>query len=376
MTFIMELFGAPLGFILWFLYHIVENYAVALILFTIVVKLCLIPLAIKQQKGNIKMQIIQPKIREIQNKYKDGKNQMEMQQELQELYKKEEYSMTAGCMPMLIQMPILFGLIDVVYRPLTHILRLSQETIASFTATMQAASIDLPNYAPEIAILKTIKDQPDLFADLDAVIIQSVLDMEMMFLGIDMALTPSFGFGLENLMFVPVLSAITAYIMSSITMKNSPSAADPAAAGNMKVMMFMGPIMSLWFTSIVPVGVGLYWIIGNLFGCVQAIVLNKLWNPREIAEKLKAEEEARILKEREERKEAKRLAKENGERAPKKSLNKKEANRQKLSQARERNNEQYLDEEEQNLDQATKDKLAAARKRNAEKYGDHKDTED
>ncbi|MEG1943050.1 MAG: membrane protein insertase YidC, partial [Angelakisella sp.] len=129
MNFIMEIFGYPLGFIMWAMYKIIPNYAVALVLFTVLTKILLVPLAIKQQKGSVKMQIMQPKVQELQTKYKN--NPQKMQDELQALYKRENYSMTAGCLPMLIQMPILFGLIDVIYKPLTHIMHVPAATLTA-----------------------------------------------------------------------------------------------------------------------------------------------------------------------------------------------------------------------------------------------------
>lgn len=348
MGFIMEVFGAPLGLVMWLMYQLVSNYAIALILFTIIIKLCLVPLAIKQQRGSIQMQLMQPKIREIQNRYKDGKNQMEMQQELQELYKKENYSMTAGCMPLLIQMPILFGLIDVVYKPLKHILRIDSATIDSMKGIMEQAGISLGNYAPEITILKTVQTDPSLFLDvIGSEIVTKIQSMDMMFLGLDMTQQPSLGFNL--LMLVPIISCATAYMMTMISMRNNPQAGEGANASTMKTMMYVSPLMSLWFTFMVPVGVGMYWIISNIFGCLQALVLNKFFNPKEIAEKMKAEAELKESLERKEKIEAKKLAKEKGEKVSEKGMSQKEINRQ---------------------------KLAAARKRNAEKYGDYENFDD
>ena len=161
---IMTVFGLPLGYIMWAMYQIVHNYGVAIILFTIVTKLLLIPLAIKQQKSTIKLQIIQPKMQEIQAKYKN--NPQKMNEEIQALYERENYSMTAGCLPMLIQFPIIFGLLDVVYRPLTHLLHISS------TAMEQAKQIAVgiigtnatSGYAPEIAVFNSIKADPAAYA--------------------------------------------------------------------------------------------------------------------------------------------------------------------------------------------------------------------
>ena len=112
MNFIMTIFGYPFGWLMYGLYHLVSNYGVALVLFTLIVKVLLFPLGLKQQKSSVKMQIIQPKIQEIQAKYKN--NQAKMNEELQALYAKENYNPMSGCGTLLIQFPVIFGLLDVV----------------------------------------------------------------------------------------------------------------------------------------------------------------------------------------------------------------------------------------------------------------------
>ena len=346
MNWIMELFGVPLGWIMWIMYELIPNYAIALLLFTITTKLLLLPLGIKQQKSSVKMQVMQPKIKELQTKYKS--NPQKMQEEMQLLYKRENYSMAAGCLPMLIQMPILFGLIDVIYKPLTHVMHIPKETIGIMQEIIKEAGITLTMYAPEIDMLKMVQKTPEMFTEIGADMIARIssldLIMDMGFFQLDMSLVPSFGFNL--LMLIPILSGATAFLMSFISMRANP--ASQQAGGSMKMMMYMMPLMSVWFTTMVPIGVGFYWIISNTFGAVQSVVLNKFWNPKDIAEKMKIEDEERHERERQEKIEAKRLAKENGEETNEKALSQKEINRQ---------------------------KLAAARKRNAEQYGDYSDTD-
>ena len=128
----------------------VSNYGVALVLFTLIVKLLLFPLGLKQQKSTVKMQIIQPKIQEIQAKYKN--NQAKMNEELQALYAKENYNPMSGCGTLLIQFPVIFGLLDVVYKPLTHLLRFSKETITALTEVAGTLGIATTGYAPQINI--------------------------------------------------------------------------------------------------------------------------------------------------------------------------------------------------------------------------------
>lgn len=337
MTFIMEIIGLPLGWIMWAMYKLIPNYAIALLLFTIITKLMLVPLSIKQQKGTVKMQIMQPKIQELQTKYKT--NPTKMQEELQALYKRENYSMTAGCLPMLIQFPILFGLIDVIYKPLTHIVRVPAEVLTQISEICTNVGVTLGGYAPQIDMLKAVQSDPGAFSAIGTEMITRISDLNLVCFGLDMSLVPSFGFNL--LMLIPILSGATAFLTSWISMKQNPSTAQ--AGGSMKAMMYMMPLMSVWFTTLVPVGVGLYWIMSNGVGLVQSVVLNKFWNPKEMAEKMRAEEEARHEQERAEKIEAKRLAKERGEDPDEKGLSQKEIDRQKLAEARRRNAEKYGD---------------------------------
>ena len=108
-------------------------------------------------------------------------------------------------------------------------------------------------------------------------------------------------------------------------------------------MMLMMPLMSLWFTFMVPAGAGLYWTISNVVAVGQTMVMNHFWNPKEIAEKMKAEEEARKERERQEKIEAKNRAKEQGRVEEEAALSQKEQNRRRLAEARRRNAEKYGD---------------------------------
>ena len=150
MNFIMTVFGYPFGWLMYGLYHLVSSYGLALVLFTLIVKALLFPLGLKQQKSSVKMQIIQPKMQEIQAKYKN--NQAKMNEELQALYAKENYNPMSGCGTLLIQFPVIFGLLDVVYKPLTHLLRFSKETIAALTEVASGLGVAVVGYAPQINI--------------------------------------------------------------------------------------------------------------------------------------------------------------------------------------------------------------------------------
>mgnify|MGYP002426633029 CR=1 FL=1 len=179
MNFIMTVFGYPFGWLMYGLYHLVSNYGVALVLFTIIVKLLLFPLGLKQQKSTVKMQIIQPKIQEIQAKYKN--NQAKMNEELQALYSKENYNPMSGCGTLLIQFPVIFGLLDVVYKPLTHLLRFSKETITALTEVAGTLGIATTGYAPQISIYQSVMQNPAAYSSVGADVIAKIQSLDMGF---------------------------------------------------------------------------------------------------------------------------------------------------------------------------------------------------
>ncbi|MEG1850112.1 MAG: membrane protein insertase YidC, partial [Oscillospiraceae bacterium] len=128
MNALFSFIGIPLGWIMYAINSVVHNYGITLIVFGVLVKVLMIPLGIKQQKGMIANARMQPKMQAIQKMY--GNNKQKYSEELQKLYDQEHFSPLSSCLPMLIQFPILFGMLDVIYYPIKHMLRLPADTIA------------------------------------------------------------------------------------------------------------------------------------------------------------------------------------------------------------------------------------------------------
>ena len=124
MNFIYELIGVPLGYLMSLIYNIVPNYAIAIILFTLVTKLLLFPFNYKTQKNAARMQLLQPKLNKLQKSF--ANNPTRLQEEQNKLYQEEGVNPMGSCLPAFIQMFLLFGVIDVVYKPIKHVLRLSK----------------------------------------------------------------------------------------------------------------------------------------------------------------------------------------------------------------------------------------------------------
>lgn len=335
----MYILGYPLGLIMRLLYNVLHSYGWALLLFTVLVKLAMVPLSIKQQKSSAKMAAIQPQLQEIQKMY--AKNQQKMNEELQKLYQREKYNPAGGCLPMLITFLVLFGLIDVIYKPMTHILALDDSIIQQAQTIMEGLGVAFSHYSPQTSIITSVQENPQAYAALGQELVSKIQAFDLNFLGINLGATPSFA--LNVLVLIPILSGVTAFLSSWITMRNNPTAMEGPGAGTMKTMMLISPLMSLWIAFQVPAGVGIYWIVSNLLMAVQSLILNKFYNPREMAEKAKQEAEARREQERAERIEAKKKAREGDAEAKAKAKTQKEINRQKLAEARKRDAEKYGD---------------------------------
>lgn len=344
MNTILSWIGTPLGWIMYLCYSVAKNYGIALIMFTVLTKLVLLPLAIKQQKGMVKMAMFRPKLEEIQKKYQ--KNPTKMNEELNALYAEEGYNPMAGCLPTLIQMPILLGLINVIYYPLTHILRLPGEVISQTIeiARTVLGEAGMNSYSAEMSVINAVSRDPGAFSQVGDQVVSQIQSFDFTFFGLDMAATPTFAFNL--LLLVPVLSGLSSFVMARISMKmNSATTGETgAAAATNTMMMLMMPLMSTWIAFKVPAGVGIYWLLSNLLMIIQQKALYKYYNPAEMAAKVKAEMELKKEAERKEKIENKKKLKEGEKVEAEKALSQKELNRIKLAAARKRDAEKYGEE--------------------------------
>ena len=353
MNWLTNLIGIPLGWIMWLMYSVIQNYGIVLILFTILVKALMVPLSIKQQKATAKMSVFQPKIQEIQKKYE--KNKEKQQEELMKLYETHGYNPMSGCLPMLLPLVILFGLIDVIYRPLTYILHIGSDTITKATSILSGMGIETAG-RPELHIITHIGDiiaknsqlAVDNISKIDVGILEKIQNFDYSLFGIDLSVVPTWAW--NWFLLVPILSGVTAFLSSMISVKMNPATNQQASGmGAMKTMMYVMPLFSVWITFSFPVGVGIYWILSNLLSGIQSVILYKLYSPekykKEFEEKMQAEAQKKKL-ERAQRKKIKEM--ESNEpldpETEKMILSEKELNRKRLAEARRRDAEKYGEE--------------------------------
>lgn len=334
----MHILGVPLGWVMKFIYGFIQNYGLSIIVFTILVKLLMLPMAVKQQKSQAKMAVVQPQMLELQKRY--ANNQQKLQEELAALYAREGYNPTSGCLTLFIQFPIIMGLYDVIYKPLTHVLALGSETLTKATEIATSLGL-LPEklYSAEPYIISAVQNDPAAFEALGADIVSKIQNFDMYFLGINLGDTPTMAF--NALLLIPILSFASQMLMTVISFRNNNTGSDNPSMAGMKATMYMMPFLSAWICFSVPAGVGMYWIVSSVLSLLQMVVLNKFYNPKEMAEKARIESERRRELEKAERAKRREEAKAGEAEAKRKALSQKEINRQKLAEARRRDAEKY-----------------------------------
>ena len=217
MNWLTNIIGVPLGWIMWLLYSVIQNYGIVLILFTVLVKALMFPLSVKQQKATAKMSVFQPKIQEVQKKYE--KNKEKQQEEMMKLYETHGYNPMSGCLPMLLPFIILFGLIDVIYRPLTHILHISSDAISKATELLAGTGIANTG-RPELDILTHIND-PVLVNGLAGDVVSKIQNFDYSLFGIDLSVVPTWDW--NWFLLIPILSGVTSFLVSMVSMKMNPA---------------------------------------------------------------------------------------------------------------------------------------------------------
>lgn len=283
----------PFGYALNLLYALTEEYLLSLFLLTLVVRLCMVPSAMKQQKNAAKQMRLQAKVNKIRAKYAtlpQREAQAKIQQETQELYQREGFSAaTAGCMPMIIQMVVMMGLYGAIYSPLSQVLRIGNEHIVHFTEVLKNIGVEIANGRVELAIMGNFDK---IIPELDPAVYGDMIDKITVFIekfsifGMDLTAYPN-TFNDEGgdwrLILIPVLAGVTA-MLSSILMYLRQRKTNPEMAKNpsMGCMTFMSPLMSAFFSYSFSAGVGVYWIISNILTFIQTLILNQIYKPEKV----------------------------------------------------------------------------------------------
>ena len=281
---IFNLIGSLFGFILWGAFYIVKNFGISIIIFTIIVKLILVPFSIKQQRSMAANARFQKKQKEIMKKY--GKDRMGAQMEIQKLMQKENVSMSAGCLPMIAPMFVMLGVYYSVINPLTNTLHIAADKVSSALNSLSAlpglgTSFGGNNYG-EIYVLKYFNVLQDFFKDSSGNALFSGSEASQInefasgfnFLGWDLLATPGNSSFASMMWLIPVLCFVTSVVSMIIMQKLNGT----AMKGCMFIFILLMPLFSAWIAFNVPGAVGFYWIASTVLGFVQSLILNIYYN--------------------------------------------------------------------------------------------------
>ena len=358
---IFNILAVPLGWLLHFIYQYIPNYFVSIFLFTLLVRAITFPLSLKSQKSQADRARLAPRLERMQKKYAQDKQKL--QQKQMELYEKEGVSLTGGCLPMVVQMVVLFGIISVIYKPLTHLQKIPAAVINTAVTTVTnpldedgkdiltenkitKTDANEASYYRELRMLKVLSaNRDEVIAAIDAMDpadrgeLSGTDYYEQMqtirknfdFFGRTMLDNPWSGFGDINILWlIPLFSGLTAVASSLISMRFTKMATSgeqqPGQGCSNVMLLVLMPAFSLFITFTVPGGVGIYWICSNVIAVAQTILLNQIYNPAKIRAQAEKEYEERRRKKAEDKKrlkearireeeEARRQAKEEAEAA-------------------------------------------------------------
>lgn len=301
-------FANIFGYILNFIYNIVQNYGLAIIIFSVLVKLLMIPISVKQQKTMKKSTKIQAKMKELQFKYKN--NPEKLNQETMELYKSENMSPFSGCLSAIVQLILLFAVFYLVRSPLTYMKKVEADVISKYTKVIKEYKLSENSAYPEIDVIREIdnirnlknnenieqteEERTDL-AEIKEEELEN-LKINMDFLGLNLAQVPTKSSDWKAYI-IPILYVVISVISMRITNPTSSKPKpvenkdeksltkpeeefDPMAQMN-KNMNMMFPIMYLAVALIAPLGLALYWLMNSLLMIVERLALNKLLKDEE-----------------------------------------------------------------------------------------------
>ena len=304
----MAFLSGIFGYILNFFYELINNYGIAIIVFSILLRLILIPITIKQQKTMKKNAKLQEKMKEIQNKYKN--NPEKLNQETIELYKKENMSPLSGCFSAILQILIILSVFWLVSQPLTYMKKVDNQVIEEYKAKIEEENNGQKATYPEIAIISKIENEyKEVNNQLSSENIENREELEnkkqklenmhinMEFLGLDLSKVPNKNLGDWKVYVIPVLYVLTSFVSIKITnmtqnkqknkkdiiVQNEENSDEMMESMQQmsNTMTYMVPFMSVSIAVIAPLGLALYWLVSNVLMIIERLVINKFIGSKE-----------------------------------------------------------------------------------------------
>ncbi len=289
-----QFFANLFGYLLELLYNLVNNYGLAIILFTVTIKLILLPLSIKQQRTTKKSAELQEKMKILQFKYKNDPEKLN--QEMMKMYKDEKMSPFSGCLTAIIQMLLLLSIFYLVRCPLTYMEKISTDDINKYVNQLQEDGRTVSKAYPEIDVIREynwLKEKNLEDSNIERI------NLQMNFLGLDLSKVPQQNMNDYTVYIIPLLYILSSFISIKMTTsmqtkqnsKKEESIIDgttgkeiekeesnemDAVMQTNKMMSWMMPIMSISIAFVAPLGLALYWLISNVLMILERLVLNKV----------------------------------------------------------------------------------------------------
>ena len=294
---LFELIAVPFGYVMEFAYNLTHNYLFAIFLFTLAMEIILSPIAIKQQKNQIKQARLAPKVAAIRKKYagrNDQATQQKMQQETMDMYQQENFNPMSGCLPLLLQLPIIYALYFVIQQPLRYLCHIPQDQINAL-----GEHLNLIPTTQQLQIINAIKGNVSDFFTMAPSLEGKELPNTTVF-GLDFSKVPTITFKpFDWLMLIPIatffIMVLSTKIMQHYSYKD-PMTADQQNKLSMKIMTWSMPLLSVYIEFRLAAAIGVYWVFRSIIQTLEKILIAKVMPLPTITEEeyLEAEREANM----------------------------------------------------------------------------------
>ena len=275
----------PLGYVIKFFYSFTHSYLLSVLLFALVIEIILSPLQIKQQKSSIKQAKLAPKVKAIQKKYAgrtDNVSKQKMQQETMDLYREEGFNPAGGCLPLLVQLPVILCVWRIITQPLKYICGISAEAVTNMTNMAKNLNVNLGTYS-EMGLSNWLRGGSQSAQAAAAKFLEKPITEyrlpEFKLFSLDLSPNPSIN-PINWLVIIPVLVFLAMWgsmvIMKKFTYQ-APEAAEAQNKISMKIMNLAMPALSTWFSFQMPAVVGVYWIFRNILSVGERFLISKIF---------------------------------------------------------------------------------------------------
>ncbi|MBQ2937523.1 MAG: membrane protein insertase YidC [Clostridia bacterium] len=285
-----QFFANIFGYLLNIINEFVGNYGLAIILFTLIIKLIMLPLSIKQQRTMKKSTRLQEKMKVLQFKYKNDPEKLN--REMMDLYKQENMSPFSGCLSAIVQFILLISIFYMVRFPLTYMEKIDSAQLDVYVQEMKNGGIEVSQAYSEIDIIRELDYLKEKFPEDENL---NKINLNMQFFGLDLSKIPQQYLNDWTVYIIPILYIISTFISMKITTsmqkkskeseeliditenkENEKNEMEDAMEQSNKMMSWMMPIMSVSISLVAPLGLALYWLVNNILMIGERLILDKI----------------------------------------------------------------------------------------------------